>query len=130
MGMWALRPWDNDAAADWFGDLMDKTKVRAEWLKGINEDPSESPDIVRAAGALFIMLGRVYIWPIDSYDADLERTITALSKVAICEEYRETPELVDLVQVEIDELKSRRSPKGASSVAPEQSEAKPWWRFW
>jgi hypothetical protein len=130
MGMWALEPWDNDAAADWYGDLMDKTKLRDEWLKGINEDPAESPDIVRAAGALFVMLGRVYVWPIKSFDADLENAIAALSKVAACEEYQEVPELVALIQVEIDELKSRRSPKDSSTETPTLSNAKPWWKFW
>ena len=85
MGMWAYAPWDNDEAADWFGDLMDRTSLREAWLEGISQDASESPGVVRAAGALFVMLGRVYVWPLQTYDEDLERTISALSRVAECD---------------------------------------------
>ncbi len=36
--MWGSKPYDNDTAADWFGGLMDKTKLRKRWLKGIKHD--------------------------------------------------------------------------------------------
>ncbi|HEY4696789.1 MAG TPA: hypothetical protein VIH29_02105 [Gallionella sp.] len=89
---------------------MDRTKLRDAWLDGIEEDPTESPGVVRAAGALFVMLGRVYIWPIKTFDEDLEKTIAALARVAESGEYQESPELVVLINQEIDELKSRRKP--------------------
>ena len=129
MGMWALAPWDNDEAADWYGDLMDRTKLREAWLEGIGEDPSESPGVVRAAGALFIMLGRVYIWPIENFDQDLERSIAALARVVACEDYQEAPELVAAINQEIEELKSRRKPSDPQ-VAISKEEPKPWWKFW
>ena len=109
---------------------MDATRLRDAWLKGINADPDDSPEIVRAAAALFVMLGRVYVWPIGNFDADLERAITALSKVGECEELKESPELSELVATEIAELKSRRKPDMSS---PEMSSAlvqRPWWKFW
>jgi hypothetical protein len=130
MGTWAFAPWDNDGAADWFGDLMDRTELRKEWLKGIREDPSESPEVVRAAGALFVMLGRVYVWPIGKFDEDLEEAISALSKVAACDDYQDTPELAELIAMEIDELKSRRKPTGGSSAPSAPNRDRPWWRFW
>jgi len=129
MGMWAFAPWDNDEAADWYGDLMDSTKLRDFWLDGINKDPSESPGVVRAAGALFVMLGRVYIWPIKTFDEDLERTIIALARVAESDEYQEIPELVVLINQEIEELKSRRKPSDTMTGTP-QRDSKPWWKFW
>jgi hypothetical protein len=128
MGMWDFAPWDNDTAADWFGDLMDRTKLRAEWLKGIDADSEESPEIVRAAGALFVMLGRVYVWPIDSYDDDLERAIRAMSRLVTCPEFEEAPELVEAVRVEIAELESRRRPKDPQTK--HISSNRPWWKFW
>jgi hypothetical protein len=130
MGMWASAPWDNDEAADWYGDLMDRTKLRERWLEGINEDTDDSPGVVRAAGALFVMLGRVYIWPIKTFDADLEIAIEALSKVARTEEYKESSELALLVETEIEELKTRRKQKDPSTALGQQVPAKPWWRFW
>jgi hypothetical protein len=130
MGMWAFEPWDNDGAADWFGDLMDKTKLRAEWLKGIAADPADSPDVVRAAGALFVMLGRVYVWPVAAYDADLEKAIAAVASLETCDEYREVPELLQHIRNELEELKSRRKPRKPDDMADASSKSKPWWAFW
>lgn len=126
MGMWALQPWDNDAAADWFGDLMDSTSLRARWLEGIRADPSDEPEVVRAAGALFVMLGRVYVWPIDQYDQDLEIAIAALAKVAQADSFTENTELVAAIEAEIAELKTRRK----SAQAPSGESQRPWWKFW
>ena len=130
MGMWAYAPWDNDSAADWYGDLMDRTKLREAWLEGISQDPTDSPDVVRAAGALFVMLGRVYVWPIKTFDEDLERAIAALSRVAECDEYKEALPLIDLVTQEIEELKSRRKPNKSETAVSRVSIPKPWWKFW
>ena len=124
--MWDFKPWDNDGAADWYGDLMDDTQLRKSWLTGINEDPVNSPDIVRAATGLFIMLGRVYIWPIDEYDNDLELSINQLKRVSENEEYKEIPELIEIIKGEIVELESRL--KKNSSDKPLSK--KPWWKFW
>ena len=130
MGMWAFAPWDNDEAADWYGDLMEETRLREVWLKGIGDDPKESPDIVRAAGALFVMLGRVYVWPIKDFDRDLEQTISALSEVAKCDDYQELPELQELIASEIAELKGRRKSEVEQANVPATLQKKPWWRLW
>ena len=129
MGMWAFEPWDNDEAADWFGDFMDSTQLRQVWLKGINADPVEAPGVVRAAAALFVMLGRVYVWPIKTFDEDLELTIASLSAVVAAGEFAESPELVAAIEQEVTELKSRRKPSGNPSAPPSGS-IKPWWKFW
>ena len=129
MGMWAFEPWGNDEAADWFGDFMDSTQLRKEWLKGIKADPVESPGVVRAAAALFVMLGRVYVWPIKTFDEDLELTIASLAGLVEAGEYAEPPELVAAIEQEVAELKSRRKPSGSPSAPPSES-SKPWWKFW
>ena len=124
--MWDFKPWDNDGAADWYGDLMDSTQLRKVWLEGINEDPEDNPDVVRAAAGLFVMLGRVYIWPIDDYDSDLKLTIKQLKLVRANSEYQELPELIELIDGELIELESRLPNKEASSSTIEAS----WWKFW
>ncbi len=129
MGMWALEPWDNDEAADWFGDFMDSTQLRKAWLKGIKADPVEAPAVVRAAAALFVMLGRVYVWPIKTFDDDLELAIAGLSAVVATGEYAEPPELVAAIEQELTELKSRRKVSVTPSAPPSGS-TKPWWKFW
>jgi len=128
--MWALAPWDNDEAADWYGDFMKQTKFREAWLEGISADPGDSPGVVRAAGALFLMLGRVYVWPIETLGDDLERAISALSLITQCDEYKESPELIEQIELEIGELKSRRKSKTSAAPTVVQSKGKPWWRFW
>ena len=129
MGMWAFEPWGNDEAADWFGYFMESTKLRQQWLQGINADPLESPGVVRAAAALFVMLGRVYVWPIKTFDQDLELTIARLLAVAKAGEYAESPELVAAIEQEVADLESRRKSSEKPSAQPAGS-IKPWWRFW
>lgn len=129
MGMWAFEPWDNDEAADWFGDFMADTQIRQKWLKGINADPADSPEVIRAAAALFIMLGRVYVWPIKHLDEDLELAIASLSQVATNEQYAQAPELAAAIEQEVAELKARRKlASGTDSSMP--SSNKPWWKLW
>jgi hypothetical protein len=129
MGMWAFAPWDNDEAADWFGEFMDRTHFRAEWLKGINADPEESPGVVRAAAAIFVMLGRVYVWPGKTLDQDLELAIAALSKIVESAEYEESPEVIAAIGQELAELESRRRPGTGQPSAP-SAPTKPWWKLW
>lgn len=77
MGMWDAEAWDNDSAADWFADFMDTTGVREFWLRGINSDLEDEPEVVRAALWLFVQLGRTYIWPIEHLNSDLDLAINA-----------------------------------------------------
>ena len=130
MGMWAFEPWDNDQAADWYGTFMEETGLRNAWLKGINADPEESPETVRAAAALFVMLGRVYVWPIENYDQDLERAIAALSELLKSDDYRDVPELESAIHAELSELMARRKPGGSEPDGSAPPPAKPWWRLW
>ena len=64
MGVWGTEPWDNDAAADWFGDFFKgiDADARIEEAFAYDEDNEEE---VRAACYLLGALGRVYIWPGD-----------------------------------------------------------------
>lgn len=129
MGMWAIEPWDNDEAADWFGGFMGRTQLRREWLEGINADPVDGAAVVRAAAALFVMLGRVYVWPIEKFHEDLELAIARLSAVVAGGEYDEPPELVEAIERELAELNSRSKPVGSAGAAPVVA-GRPWWKFW
>lgn len=75
MGTWNTEAYDNDAAADWFGDTMKATKLRDHWLECIQNDFNTEFNTSRAAVWLFIQLGRVYVWPIDTYKVDLDLAI-------------------------------------------------------
>ncbi len=109
MGMWDFEAWDNDSAADWFGNLMDATNLREHWLSGIQGDAEDDYEEVRAAVWLFAQLGRTYIWPIDHLDADLELAISA-AETLLANQWlqEEVPEFLEKVKSELTELQSRR----------------------
>jgi hypothetical protein len=107
MGMWGYDPWDNDEAADWFGDLFDTTKLRDRWLDGIQADPEDDGETVRAAAFVFIQFGRVYVWPQATLDSDRATTIAALTSIRNSDRFSEAPELVEAIDREIAALQTR-----------------------
>lgn len=109
MGMWDIAPWDNDAAADWFGALFATPGLREQWLSAIESDPDDDVEVVRAAAWLFLQLGRNYVWPVDEFDADVERTIAALTGALDSDAAEELPELADAIRAELAEATSRRT---------------------
>lgn len=131
MGMWAFNPWDNDSAADWYGEFMDETKLRSVWLKGIKKDAIDEFEEVRAAVSIYLMLGRVYVWPIDHLDEDLALCIKQTEKMLSDPENLESEELIAEIKAELTELKSRET---SDSEVPQSSdspaETKAWWAFW
>lgn len=128
MGMWDVKPWDNDSAADWFGDLMETCNIREEWLKGMAVDTEDEPEVVRAAIALFLMLGRVYIWPIAKYDEDLELAISR-TKALLESDLCESEDMTEAIQLELTELEDRRK-ENTGAEAPVSVDQRPWWKFW
>lgn len=100
MGIWNTKAYDNDAAADWLGDLMNTTKLRTQWLAGIKHDTDSDPCIARAAVWLFLQLGHIYVWPIATYDEDLELTIE------VADDLRKGPALAAISRKSLTELES------------------------
>ena len=88
---------------------MEGTKLRENWLKTIEGDAEDEFEKVRAAVWLFAQLGRVYIWPIDNYDEDLELAISKGESIASMEDLLEdVPGYISKLKAEIEELKGRR----------------------
>ena len=63
MGTWGNEPWDNDTAADWFGDLFNATGLSDKIAEGLVADVDDRPEVVRAAAHLIFLLGHTYVWP-------------------------------------------------------------------
>jgi Domain of unknown function (DUF4259) len=74
MGAWGKLPWDNDGAADWFGELFEKTKL-AERVEDTLRLDVDSHGEIGAAASVLLFLGRVYIWPV--HDLDRHLTLAA-----------------------------------------------------
>jgi hypothetical protein len=128
MGAWGKLPWDNDGAADWFGDLFDKTKLAKQVEDTLKLDAENSHEEIRAAASVLLFLGRVYIWPVHDLDRHLAQAADRLEEVSRVDVIAESPELVEEIRGEIQELRSRIKQPGASP--PSLPASKKWWQFW
>jgi hypothetical protein len=125
MGAWGTAAWDNDDAADWFGDLFAATKLAARVEKALKEeDVEEYAGRIRAAAFMLVALGRVYVWPIDDLDRHLRLAIEKLEAISELEDY----EGEESIAAEIAELRSRLQPPAAKAkptAAPKAKGKKP-----
>jgi hypothetical protein len=111
--MWSSKPWDNDRAADWFANLMQVThfpdQVRRTLVLCEEEDAcGENTVLLRAAVHCALQFCRVYVWPIQHLDDDLELAIKAARKILTDEDYCASEGIVAQVQAELEELELRR----------------------
>ena len=107
MGTWATAPWENDGAADWFGDMFETTGLAKYVEETLQRDVEEFHEEVRAAAYVLVALGHVFIWPIDDLDNHLALAIAKLEEVKALDTYQEVPDLVKAIDEEIAVLKSR-----------------------
>lgn len=128
MGAWDKMPWDNDGAADWFGDLFEKTKLANQVEDTLKLDVEDSHEEIRAAASVLLFLGRVYIWPVHDLDRHLTLAADRLEEVSRVDVIAELPELVEEIRAEIQELRSRVKTSGTSQSPPPPP--RKWWQFW
>ncbi len=126
MGAWGKLPWDNDGAADWFGELFEKTKLAKQVEDTLKLAVEDSHEEIRAAASVLLFLGRVYIWPVRDLDRHLALAAARLEEVSRVGVIVESPELVDEIRAEIQELRSRIKTPGTSQPSPPRK----WWQFW
>jgi len=129
MGTWAYRPWDNDSAADWFGDLFDETKLAERIESTLRRDSQDSHEEIRAAAAVLLLLGHTYVWPIKRLDADLALAADRLEEILRLTIYEEVPEIEESIRDEVQELRSRIKQPGSTAPPSRPPETK-WWKFW
>lgn len=125
MGAWGYAPWDDDSAADWFGDTFDAVPLAAKVEETLSLDPEEYAAEIRAAASVLIMLGRTYVWPIDDIDRHLDTAISKMEQVRAV--YADEPEFAAAVDDELAVLKSRKANEKDSPVIPQPSS---WGNFW
>lgn len=107
MGAWAMAAWDNDGAADWFGEMFDTTGLAKYVEETLERDAEEFHEEIRAAAFMLVALGRVYIWPIDDLDNHLALAISKLEEIKALEIYREVPDFVKAMDEEIAVMRLR-----------------------
>ena len=77
MGAWGAAAWDNDGAADWFGDMFDATGLAKHVEKTLNLDADDNHAEIHVTTYVLVTLGRNYIWPVDDLDRHLALAIWA-----------------------------------------------------
>lgn len=124
MGAWDSKPWDNDGAADWFGDTFDATGLRTKVRAALEMDIDDGHEEIRAAAAVLLFLGRIYIWPMDHIEDDLTLAIKRLEELRNYDLYRGLDEYVAEISNEIEVLKGRLDHE---YQLPESDTFKKWW---
>lgn len=104
MGTWDFTPWENDTAADWFAGIFNETSLPGHIESALNRDIEEYPEVIRAAAAVLIMLGRIYIWPVELLEGQLK---LAIQRMELCVEAGVFSDELPLVENEIMILKLR-----------------------
>jgi Domain of unknown function (DUF4259) len=110
MGAWGAAAWENDGAADWFGDTFDATGLAQRVEETLSGDPEDDHEEIRAAAYLLVALGRVYIWPVDDLDRHLVLAISKLESIRELDIYQEDEGLVEAINAELGVLRSRLKP--------------------
>ncbi|MGA3093611.1 MAG: DUF4259 domain-containing protein [Terriglobales bacterium] len=128
MGAWGKLPWDNDGAADWFDDLFKNTKLAKRVEDTLKLDVENSHQEIRAAASVLLFLGHVYIWPVHDLNGHLALAADRLEEVSRLDVIAESPELVEEILAEIQELRSRIKTQGTSQPPPPPP--RKWWQFW
>jgi hypothetical protein len=127
MGTWGHRPWDNDSAADWFGDTFADTKLAQRVEETLKLDIKGHAEQIRAAASLLVLLGHTYVWPIKDVDRHLELAATRLEEIRQSGIHAESPAIEAAIDAEIEELRSRLTvrPEGA----PRRERKTKWWEL-
>ena len=108
MGTWDIYPWDNDTAADWFGELMDSTGFAERVGEALRRRPVDDHwEAIRAAGYILIHLGRVYIWPVNRLQDDLTVAVRQFEFIVQMLRRDDEPEFVQAVSNELERLRAR-----------------------
>ena len=87
MSAWGSEPWESDAAADWFGHLMEQTDLPLHIDAALNLEPSEWPEEIRAAAFVLGVFGRNFIYPLDQLDGHLKLAIAKLRAIKLLPQF-------------------------------------------
>ncbi len=136
MGYWGSAPWDNDQSADWFDEVFDKTKIDQVINKSlIKEVDDDTCDEIRGAIALFILLGHVYNYNIETLDDHLDKCITKnleLKKYWSEGGWDSDPEFGQSLDFELAVLQRRKNNVGVQEqeIPAVAQDLKDWWTKW
>jgi hypothetical protein len=117
VGAWGPEPWDNDDAADWFGDLFETLPIVDLVLEGLSPESGSAVNV--AALWMCVDLCRVYVWDIDRYDETIATAIKTADRILAREDderflelWDDDPSQIARIQSYRERLADRASPRG------------------
>lgn len=114
MGAWGSNPWDDDQAADWFGELFEETRLAEHVEKALKiRDVEEYAPEIRAAAYVLSALGHNYVWPVEDRERHLRLAIAKLKAIRKLPDYEGMAEIDE----EIAALRSRLEAPNAMDAA-------------
>jgi hypothetical protein len=108
MGCWGVKAYENDSAADWFGNLWDDCPVPARVEAALQLDLEDCHEEIRAAAHVLVQLGDTYIWPVALIDKHCDLAARRLEEIKAMEIYDGADFQLE-IQKEIEILRSRIS---------------------
>jgi hypothetical protein len=108
MGCWGLESYENDSAADWFGDLWDEFPFPSKVEETLKLDLEDNYEEIRAAAYVLLQLGQTFIWPVNSIDLHCDLAARRLEEMKALEIYS-GDDFQAQIQKEIEILRSRIS---------------------
>jgi hypothetical protein len=107
MGCWGIEPYENDCAADWFGEFFDKFNILPFIEETLKKKPEYYFEEIRVAAYIIIKLGHNYVWPVDDINRFTILAVERLEAIKKVDEILESREITDKINKEIAILKSR-----------------------
>lgn len=108
MGCWGVKPFENDGAADWFGDLWDEFPVPRKVEETLNFEVEEYHEEIRASAHILLQLGDTYQWPVADVERHCDLAASKLEEILRLGIY-DDPEFQSEIQREVEILRSRCS---------------------
>ena len=108
MDCWGVKPYENDSAADWFGDLWDEFPIPSKVEEALKLDLEDNHEKIRAAAHVLVQLGENYIWPVGSIERHCHLAARRLEEMKAMEIYRGDDFQTEM-RKEIEILRSRIS---------------------
>jgi len=111
MGTWGSKAWENDTAADWFGDTWDACALPEIIDEALKLDVREYPEEVRAATFVVIQLAQTFVWPVEKIDEHVKLAHKQLKQLVRSGIHRDSKGITAQVNKEIAKLSKLMRPK-------------------
>jgi hypothetical protein len=81
MSTWGSDCWENDAAADWFMELFDRSSIVEYVDETLKLDPTGHWEEIRAAVFVMTQLARPYVWPQEHLERQIDSAVGSIDRI-------------------------------------------------